>query len=31
MIAAYHGKGGGTLYTITYAMQQNINVIILDV
>lgn len=31
LIAAYNGQGGGTLYTITYAMKHNLNVIILDV
>lgn len=30
IIAAYHGKGGGTLYTLTYAIQQKIDVVILD-
>ncbi|MDF2838965.1 MAG: hypothetical protein K0S60_668 [Evtepia sp.] len=30
IIAAYHGKGGGTLYTLTYAMQRNVDVVILD-
>lgn len=30
IIAAYNGKGGGTLYTLTYAMQQNLDVVILD-
>lgn len=30
IIAAYHGKGGGTLYTLTYAIEQNLDVIILD-
>lgn len=31
LIAAYNGKGGGTLYTLTYAMQQGIDVVVLDV
>jgi len=31
IIAAYNGKGGGTLYTLTYAMNQNLDVVILDV
>jgi uncharacterized phage-like protein YoqJ len=31
IIAAYNGQGGGTLYTITYAMKNNLDVVILDV
>lgn len=31
LIAAYNGKGGGTLYTLTYAMAQGLDVVILDV
>lgn len=31
IIAAYNGQGGGTLYTITYAMRNNLDVVILDV
>lgn len=30
IIGAYNGKGGGTLYTLTYAMRQNLDVVILD-
>lgn len=31
LIAAYNGKGGGTLYTLTYAMQQGLELVVLDV
>lgn len=31
LIAAYNGEGGGTLYTITYALREALEVLILDV
>ena len=31
VLAVYNGKGGGTLYTMTYAMEQGAEVIILEV
>lgn len=31
LIAAYNGMGGGTLYTITYAMREDLDVLILDI
>ncbi|MBP1757969.1 MAG: hypothetical protein H6Q61_218 [Firmicutes bacterium] len=31
IIAAYNGQGGGTLYTITYAMKNNLDMVIVDV
>ncbi len=31
LIAAYNGKGGGTLYTLSYAMQQGLEVVVLDI
>lgn len=30
LIAAYNGKGGGTLYTLSYAIEQELELIILD-
>lgn len=30
LIAVYDGKGGGTLYTITYALEQNRQIVIID-
>lgn len=31
LIAAFDGSGGGTMYTITYAMRQGLDVVILDI
>lgn len=31
LLAAYDGKGGGTLYTLTYAIEQNLKLVVLHV
>ena len=31
LIAVYNGMLGGTMYTLTYAMKQKLDVVILDV
>jgi uncharacterized phage-like protein YoqJ len=31
LVAAYNGKGGGTLYTLTYALGEDVEVVVIDV